>query len=160
MHYVADIGPEVTSSQNIFNKLSQDSGTYNPDVRYPNSKLLNVFFTRALASRLGASSPLVVNCVNPGYCKSELARNVNNDSQGLLAYTTEEGSRQLVWAAVGGEDQRDELKGAYISSSQINEPSDVVLGEEGKVLEGRVWDDTMKILFKLSPKVAEIVGRI
>jgi hypothetical protein len=56
--------------------------------------------------------------VNPGFCQSELLR----DTQGItgaimrlfnriLAFTAEEGSRQLVWAAVGGEPEM--LQGEY-----------------------------------------------
>jgi len=74
---------------------------------------------------------------------------------GLVPHTTEQGSRQLVWAAVGGQGREDELRGAYIWSAQVLEPSDVVLGEEGKKAEIRVWDDTIKILTKFSPKIAE-----
>jgi hypothetical protein len=54
-----------------------------------------------------------------------------------LAHTAEEGSRQLVWAAVGGNE--DELRGAYISASQVQEASDVVLGEEGRNLQNKIW---------------------
>lgn len=61
----------------------------------------------------------------------------------LLAWKTEEGSRQLVWAAVGmpgdGEGSLDKLQGAYINRASIKEPSDFVLGEEGKKREAKLW---------------------
>ncbi len=61
----------------------------------------------------------------------------------LLARQTEEGSRQLVWAAVGTPDVDDgslnKLRGAYINLSKIEEPSDFVLGEEGKKREEKLW---------------------
>lgn len=61
----------------------------------------------------------------------------------LLAWQTEEGSRQLVWAAVGvpggGQGSLDKLKGAYINLASIQEPSDFVLGEEGKKREAKLW---------------------
>ena len=50
----------------------------------------------------------------------------------LLARTTEQGSRQLIWACIGVTDNVDQLRGAYISSMQVREPSDSVLSEEGK----------------------------
>ena len=50
----------------------------------------------------------------------------------LLGRTTEQGSRQFIWACAGGKDNIDELRGAYISSMQVWEPSDFVIGEEGK----------------------------
>lgn len=57
----------------------------------------------------------------------------------VLAWTTERGSRQLIFAALGYEKREDELKGAYISSSKITEPSDFVLSDEGKVAQKQAW---------------------
>lgn len=61
----------------------------------------------------------------------------------LLARTTEEGSRQLVWAAVGtpkgGEESLDKLRGAYVNLADIDEPSDFMLGEKGKKREDKLW---------------------
>ncbi len=111
--------------------------------------VLNVFFVRALNSHL-KSQDIIVNTVNPGLCYSELLRDARGLDwlyfavfQKLLARQTEEGSRQLVWAAVGapngGEDSLDKLRGAYINLAEINEPADFVLGEEGKKREDKLW---------------------
>lgn len=54
-----------------------------------------------------------------------------------LAWTTEQGSRQLVWAAVGG--IADQVRGGYVSISAIQEPSDFVISEEGKKVQERAW---------------------
>lgn len=54
-----------------------------------------------------------------------------------MAYTTEEGSRQLVFAAVGGEN--DDLKGQFIQKSEPKEICDWALGEEGAAWERRAW---------------------
>jgi len=56
-----------------------------------------------------------------------------------LARTSEQGSRQLVWAAVGGEDQLDQMRGAYISLARISEASDFVISEEGQAFQGKLW---------------------
>jgi retinol dehydrogenase-12 len=89
--------------------------------------------------------PVIFNCVNPGFCRSELLRDVNTISLKLmmllLARTTEAGSRQLVWAAVGLPESGslDELRGTYISRASVEEPSDFVLGEEGKKREDKIF---------------------
>ena len=57
----------------------------------------------------------------------------------LFAYTSEEGSRQLVWAAVGCAGKEKELQGAFVARSNIAEPSDYVLGEEGKRVQKQLW---------------------
>jgi len=104
-----------------------------------------VFFARALSEKL-SDKRVIVNTVNPGYCLS----NIRSSFTGLqawvdwlmekaLARTSEEGSRQLIWAAVGGEDQLDEMRGAYISIAQISEASDFVISEDGKVYQDKLW---------------------
>ena len=57
----------------------------------------------------------------------------------VLARTSEQGSRQLIWASIGGKDNVDQLRGAYISSMQIQEPSDFVVTEEGKHAQTKLW---------------------
>ena len=107
--------------------------------------VLNVLFARELSKRL-RDKPLIVNTVNPGFCHSELARNITG-LQGwymwlrkiLLARTTEQGSRQLIWASIGGKDNIDQLHGAYISSMQVKEPSDFVVSDEGKDAQTILW---------------------
>lgn len=108
--------------------------------------VLNVFFARTLSNHL-KNQPVIVNTVNPGLCYSELLREMSNPLvwlfRKLLARTAEQGSRQLVWAAVGTpkaeEESLDDLRGAYINLAQINEPADFVLGEEGKKREDKLW---------------------
>jgi retinol dehydrogenase 12 len=101
---------------------------------------------RELTKRLPANSPVIVTAVNPGYCKSQLIRNqsffvrvVAAIVTALLARTTEEGSRQLVWAAVGGVGREFELRGAYVSKANLQEVGDYVLSDEGAVIQTRLW---------------------
>ena len=56
-----------------------------------------------------------------------------------LPRTTEEGSRQLVWAAVGGAGREFELRGGYVSMADLQEVSDYVLSDEGTVVQTRLW---------------------
>ena len=107
--------------------------------------MLNVFFARGLSERL-RDKLVIVNAVNPGFCHSELARNRTGSRawilwlmKKLLARTTEEGSRQLIWACIGGKDNVDQLRGAYISSMHVQEPSDFVISEEGKLSQTKLW---------------------
>jgi retinol dehydrogenase-12 len=107
--------------------------------------VLNVFFARELSERL-RDKPLIVNTVNPGLCHSALTRNVTGLGgwflwliKLLLARTTEQGGRQLIWACIGGKDNIDQLRGAYISSMQVHEPSDSVVSEEGKHAQIKLW---------------------
>ena len=107
--------------------------------------MLNVFFARELSERL-RDKPLIVNTVDPGFCYSALRRHITGLRawymwlmELALARSSEQGSRQLIWASIGGKDNIDQLRGAYISSMQIQEPSDFVISEEGKRAQTKLW---------------------
>jgi retinol dehydrogenase-12 len=57
----------------------------------------------------------------------------------LFGRTAEEGSRQLVWAAVGGAGREFDLRGGYVSMADIKEVSDYVLSDDGAVAQRRIW---------------------
>jgi len=111
---------------------------------YERFLVLNIFFVRELTKRLPANSPVIVTAVNPGYCKSQLTRYLSPGMLGkvvevLLARTAEEGSRQLVWAAVGGAGREFELRGGYVNKASLQEVSDYALSDEGAVVQTRLW---------------------
>lgn len=112
-------------------------------------------FVRALAQH--SSSKVIVNGPNPAFCVSELRRDVkglmsviSTATEKMLAFTTEEGSRQYVWAAIGGNKEaspsepggfytNEELHGQYTSASKVQEVSDYVLSAEGIAVQARIW---------------------
>ncbi|KAJ3574678.1 hypothetical protein NP233_g1598 [Leucocoprinus birnbaumii] len=154
MHFWATFEDRIFASRNAFEALSSEEYC-TPRVlnaRYTHTKLLNIFFIRALNNRLKSWQPIIVNSVNPGFCYSELFRNEQTMrlkiGMWFLARPAEAGSRQLVWAAVGKPDGNGQsladLRGAYIHQAHIDEPSDFVLGEEGKKREDKLWNGTMK----------------
>ncbi|KIY61555.1 hypothetical protein CYLTODRAFT_415358 [Cylindrobasidium torrendii FP15055 ss-10] len=120
---------------------------------------LSRFSTHA-QSRLDPEAPLVVTSVCPGLCMSNL-RSVIPDSvkdsikkiEDEMAYTTEEGSRQLVFAAVGGEN--DALKGQFIQKSETKEICDWALGEEGAAWERKAWTDALDVLAGVDKRVTK-----
>ena len=109
------------------------------------SIVLNVFFARELSERLRNHTykSIIVNTVNPGFCHSSLTRHISGLgmwlSKLILARSSEQGSRQLIWASIGGKDNIDQLHGAYISSMQVREPSDFVISEEGRRAQTILW---------------------
>ena len=151
--------------------------------RYAVSKLLNLFFAREFASRLPKDSPLVINTVNPCFCISGLRRNVPLSHaiifwfwDRFLSWSTERGSRQLVFAALGNKENPNELKGSYITSSRVVEPSDYVISDEGDKVQKQLWvrslrwvysslhnltatqQETLTVLYKVSPGVQSILS--
>lgn len=145
-----------TSEQGTLDWLNDQSKPM--QARYPVSKLLNLFFARELASRLSEDSPLVINAVNPGFCISALRRNallprrmLHLFLETLISWSTERGSRQLIFAALGNQDKPDEMKGAYISSSEVAEPSDYVLSDEGARIQKQLWVRLLHQVWEFSP---------
>lgn len=127
-----------------------------PDDRYRVSKLLSLFIARALGESLTNSSvaedqSITVNCVNPGLCHSELARDAGwflYIMKLLLARTTEYGARNLVWAALFEQD----VQGEYISDCAIHEPSDFAISSAGQDAQKNVWKDFESIFAKVAPE--------
>jgi retinol dehydrogenase-12 len=113
--------------------------------------VFNVFFVRALADRLQSTTPLTPVAVTPGFCYSQLRRSfyelprfslvriMLTIQERLLAWTPEQGSRQLVFAAVGGQDDEEKMKAAYVSHGRIEEVADFVLSDEGHRMQDTIW---------------------
>lgn len=74
---------------------------------------------------------MIVTAVNPGYYRSQLRRNLSytrwviySIMEVLLAHTTEEVSRQLVWAAIGDAGRESRLRGGFESNANVREVCD------------------------------------
>ncbi|PBK60599.1 short-chain dehydrogenase [Armillaria solidipes] len=164
-HYWTTIEKDVIASGSILAKLS-DREYCTKEVmshRYEDTKLLNVLFARALQGHVPSSPAITVNSVTPGLCYSDLGSDVPaKEAERMqkmreeLAFTTEEGSRQLVYAAVGSLDNEEKLRGKYINLSEVVEESDFVISEDGKIVQDKVWKEMLEILSKVDPKVSEV----
>ena len=111
---------------------------------------MNVFFTRAFAEHIKPTTPVIAATVNPGYCFSELRRNAPFIMQirfklmdWMMGRSSEGGSRQLVWAALGPDGQDGphvkHLHGAYVSNAEVFEPSDFVISKQGYEAQEKIW---------------------
>jgi NAD(P)-dependent dehydrogenase (short-subunit alcohol dehydrogenase family) len=156
-HFTVDFD-EKDAKDGIFKAMNDKSQSNVPD-RYPTSKLIQVFIIRELAARLsaaaaGGKTPIVVNCVNPGLCQSELSRDVNGIGFALFkmvfARTTEQGSRVLVHGAAGGEDTH----GQYMNLGAVEAPATLVTGPRGAELQTKLYTELMEKLDKLVPRVS------
>lgn len=90
---------------------------------------------------------VVVDTVTPGLCRSELSRDIppnpEFEAKLALARTSEEGSRQIIWAAIGPENATEEevkkLHGGYVHNTEAVQTSEWTRSEEGKVVQDKVW---------------------
>ena len=145
----------------IFKTLNNES-TADMNDRYHLSKLLVLLGVRQLAEKLDSafdksSASVIVNCVNPGWCKTELFRTHDGGMSGriglrLIGRTAEEGSRTLVHGAVADETTH----GKYLSECRVKPESSFVRSEAGKVVERKVWSELVGIMEDILPGVTKI----
>ncbi|KAL0068494.1 hypothetical protein AAF712_004572 [Marasmius tenuissimus] len=162
-HYWASI--PLTEALDAPNSLEflNDKSYFDRNVEYHEAKTLDVMFIRALQQHL----PDVATCsVNPAFCYIELGRDAEGHCaehlQGMrakLAFTTEEGSRQLLFAAIGRRDQEAEVRGSYLSFSWVSECSDLILSDDGQKLEQKLWTEILEVLGKVDGTAEEIIQR-
>ncbi|KAJ8074046.1 hypothetical protein PM082_012337 [Marasmius tenuissimus] len=161
-HYIRTISPEVIDASNTLKVINDDFEGVK-DKRYSESKLLAQSFMRALQTHL----PTVTCCsVNPGFCESDLCRHATGERAETIrkmkaesAYTSEEGSRQLLYAAIGERDKEDQVRGSYLGYSEISECSDFLLGEEGQKLEAKLWKEILEVAGSVDDGVKELIKK-
>ncbi|KAF7419527.1 hypothetical protein PC9H_002118 [Pleurotus ostreatus] len=163
MHQFGEIPKGVFGQSSVLSALSGKE-KYTPldaNARYCLTKLLNVLSTLSFNDHVSPS--IAVNSVDPGFCYSELRRDlpfgirmVTQFFEKIVARTAEEGSRQLVWAALAKSSEEELMKGAYVTSMEVREPSDFVVGKKGKDFREELFTDTLNILSAVDPKVKPI----
>lgn len=138
-----------------------DPKKYHQQDRYPVTKALGLLWTKELAEKV-ASSEVIINAPTPGFCKTGLMRNTHGVmayvvkfSGALLGRSAEDGARCLVSAAI---EAGPETHGKYLSETHIKAESELVGGEEGKELQGRMWQEIVGLL-KLHGLSEEIIPR-
>lgn len=127
------------------------------------SKLVALYFFHELATRspVTSSSPVVINMVNPGFCKSALVRDVDDTIffrlfKFILQRTTEVGARTLVHAAAAGKTSH----GEYLADCGIH-PSPVDRADlrgDRDVLQRKIWSELSMRLEKISPGIMRVVA--
>jgi retinol dehydrogenase-12 len=101
--------------------------------------------------KLQAITPLSAVAVNPGFCYSQLRRFWYEKSifspikivltimERLVARMSEQGSCQLIFSAVGRQDNEENMKGGFVSSGCLIEVTDFIMSDEGHRMQDTVW---------------------
>lgn len=130
--------------------------------RYNISKLLPIWIVRELTNRMSTNDAVIVNCVSPGFCRTDLFRHAAFPLNyivklilRLLGRTSEMGSRTLLAAASADRQSH----GQYMDNCVMRDPSQLVLSEEGKVLQRRIYEELMGILEGIQPGINQNVRK-
>ncbi|KAF2003380.1 NAD(P)-binding protein [Amniculicola lignicola CBS 123094] len=139
----------------LLNALN-DPKTASRSGRYPVSKLLQVLLLRELTSTLATKGyPVIINCVNPGFCHSSLTRDFQAIAYigkiAMRARSTKVGSRALVHASCAG----PESHGQYLSNCKIALVGNFVRTDEGRHVQKQIWDEVVGRLKGIQPDVME-----
>ena len=102
-------------------------------------QVFNVFWANHLHSIL--SPTIVVNAIDPGFCRSEITRNITGEratmlaaAEEALAYTTEEGGRSIVYGLTG-----EGTDGKFVKCMAVDDPSEFSRSDVGKKVQNQLW---------------------
>ncbi|KAG8813922.1 hypothetical protein FRC19_002095 [Serendipita sp. 401] len=153
-HFAAPF--KVKSAPDIFAALNAQEN-FESGNRYSDTKLFDIMLTRQLAQspRYKQEDTGVVICtVNPGWCRSELLRDLGSGpraiSYAVFAKTTEQGARTYTWACLN-----DVPSGSYTSSCRVEEPSRFVRSDHGTAIAEKLWKELSAILTKVEPSLMQ-----
>lgn len=144
--------PSIFNAYKEKQKMNED--------RYNTSKLLPIWVVRELAARLPPNDPVIINSLNPGFCRTAIFRHapfalrfIITSGLQILGRTSEMGSRTLMAAAAA----QKESHGGYMDSCVLRDPSHLVISEEGCALQKRVYTELMDILEDIQPGISKNV---
>ncbi|KAK8076721.1 short-chain dehydrogenase/reductase [Apiospora phragmitis] len=112
---------------------------------------IDVLLENAAVVLRNAPPAVVINCTNPGLCKSELDGIQVRVAKFLLARTAEQGSRSLIAGAIGGPDTH----GQCLDTGKVTTPATVVVGCGGDEAQARLYTELMEKLEKIVPGVTK-----
>ncbi len=119
----------------------QSTRSYSAFGAYGKSKCANILFTRELSRRLEGSN-VTVNCLHPGFVKTNFGRDRANPGSGIMnaaislfAITPEKGAETSVYLATS--DEVEQTTGEYFINKKIARPSKIALSID---LSKRLWE--------------------
>ena len=120
---------------------------YNGWLCYKKSKLCNILFTKKL-SELVKLQNITVNCLHPGFVKTEFGKNNPGILSFLLktlmsfhAIKVSEGVKTIVYLAIN--DEAKKISGEYFYKSKVTKPSQ---SAEDKELADKLWNYSLQTL--------------
>jgi len=156
--FAPDVQLTAASEGQIFSTLA-DATTADMHSRYYLSKLMVGLCMREFAAQVDRRR-IVVNSVNPGWCKTNLFRIDDGGLGGriglrLIGRTSEQGSRTLVHAITAG----PETHGCYLSECKIKMPSAFIRSAAGQKTQRRLWSELVVKLEAVLPGVTWELAR-
>ena len=129
-----------------FNNLEMKTN-YNGWISYKKSKLCNILFTKSL-SELTKKNKITVNCLHPGFVKTQFGKNNNGLASlaikfltNFFAISVEEGAETIIFLAT--DNSVKNITGKYFYQCKIKEPSIFAQNQKDADL---LWKKSMSIV--------------
>lgn len=143
----------IPPREHILEHLSNEQ-TARMQGRYELTKLMVQLCEKDIAEKLAnnGQNQVVVNCVNPGWCATDLSRYYDKGKVvgtifKMIGRTSEAGSRCLVHAVTAGM----ETHGQYLSECLVKVEGDFVRSEEGERIRKRLFKEVSDKIEYLAP---------
>lgn len=159
-----------------------DAEKYVNDERYPETKLMNVWFAKSLAQRVGDS--IVVNSIDPGWCPSSGLTDEVRKAGGIViavfgflgwifGRSMEMGVRSMAWGALKGEkngafsnnclDERWVISSFFCWNNSklikitrfLCSGSPFAISKEGVEIQNRLWNEIVSVLVEFDPTLKQ-----
>lgn len=123
------------------------------DQRYPETKLLNIFFVHAFAKRY---PEIGITVINPGLCSSSLSRDIDKLGFKVMLFalgrTSEVGSRNTLWAIF-----RAPGRGEYVDSCGVGQTSEFSRSTQGQELQEKLWKEMAQELTRVDSSIRNAI---
>ncbi|KAF2106110.1 hypothetical protein BDV96DRAFT_591457 [Lophiotrema nucula] len=160
LHYVGSVKEaKQAGSGSLFDALNKKQNRKLFD-RYPTTKLLLLYAVREIARRspVTPESPVIISCMTPGACKSDLMRDeipkivriIIQSIMGLMMRSTEVGGGMLV-DAVRPDRGIEETHGAFLQDLKVFPNGPNVESAKGQDLAKRFNEELFAKLETISP---------
>ncbi|KAJ0425638.1 hypothetical protein BJY00DRAFT_184549 [Aspergillus carlsbadensis] len=147
----------ILSALNDHDTWAKSQALGGPTERYAVTKLLDIYITRGLARivpRGEKGDPrVIVNCVAPGFCKSNLLSReegipwIIKVVQWLTARSVEEGSKTVIDGIVRGV----ESHGGWMEDLMVRDPGEIVTGSGMEEVQEKAWGEILDVLKAVEP---------
>ncbi|KAL2853592.1 hypothetical protein BJX68DRAFT_265060 [Aspergillus pseudodeflectus] len=158
-HFTERDSENILAALNDHETWVKSQGLAGPTERYAVTKLLDIYITREIARLVprgeNGDPAVIVNCVAPGFCKSNLLSReegipwIIKVVQWLTGRSVEEGSKTIIDAVVRGV----ESHGGWIEDLVVREPGEIVTGPGMKRVQEKVWGEILDVLNRVEPGI-------
>ena len=162
-HYLCK---SLNSNTTPFASYNGAAGFSGPEAQYSVSKLFVMYAQTGLVQIANNTETKTTNAyvtvVCPGATKSDLARDITawylRAALAVFAAIAQRQTEQGARTYISGVNLGEKAHGKFWQDDAIREPAPLLIGEKGKALQVKVWEEIVEALQKDVPEVEQLVA--